>query len=162
MSTSAKAWRCSPSSRRSRRTAWPPPPWPSSSAGDDPASESPRLLSAGLGRRRRGGYETEGASSTLSRCHHPRRSHAPHFARHRHPRRCTRAQRHRRRQDATRSPRPGGGASMFFSSVLVSGRFRRHARRLVRTTSLPCTTSRRLRVHAEIQRTAGNNGSVSV
>ena len=27
------------------------------------------------------------------------------------------------------------------------------------TTPLPCTTSRRLRVHAEIQRTAGNNGS---
>ena len=41
-STSARAWRCSPSSLRSRRTAWPLPPWPSSSAGDDPASGSRR------------------------------------------------------------------------------------------------------------------------
>jgi hypothetical protein len=37
---------------RSRRIAWPLPPSPSSSPGDDPASKSPRLLSAGRGRRR--------------------------------------------------------------------------------------------------------------
>jgi hypothetical protein len=34
-----------------RRTASPLRPWPGSSAGDDRASESPRLLSAGRGRR---------------------------------------------------------------------------------------------------------------
>ncbi len=48
----ARAWRCSPSLPRSRRTASPLAPSPSSLAGDDPANESPRLLSAGHGRRR--------------------------------------------------------------------------------------------------------------
>jgi len=50
------------------------------------------------------------------------------------------------------------GSLHVLSSVLVSG----HSvdmRGGWFNNSLPCTTSRRLRVHAEIQRTAGNNGS---
>ena len=50
------------------------------------------------------------------------------------------------------------GTLHVLSSVLVSG----HSvdmRGGWFNTSLPCTTSRRLRVHAEIQRTAGNNGA---
>jgi hypothetical protein len=50
------------------------------------------------------------------------------------------------------------GSLHVLSSVLVSG----HSvdmRGGWFNTSLSCTTSRRLRVHAEIQRTAGNNGA---
>jgi hypothetical protein len=47
-----KALRCCPSSLRSRLTAWPLPPSPSSSAGDDAASVLRKLLSAGRERRR--------------------------------------------------------------------------------------------------------------
>ena len=50
------------------------------------------------------------------------------------------------------------GSLHVLSSVLVSG----HSvdmRGGWFNASLPCTTSRRLRVHAEIQRTAGNNGA---
>jgi len=50
-STYARASPCSFFSSPSRRIAWPPLRLPSSSAGDDPASELPRPLSAGRGLR---------------------------------------------------------------------------------------------------------------